>query len=94
MERWEGEASGKKRPVESSNGYGEKCVWLLGRRKEQKEEKTKQRGPVFCRVSERSVMCEIKRLLVPQGEEEDGVSASRWQVTVEVKLEVEAVQSA
>ena len=57
------------------------------KKKQSKEDK-------FFRVSERSVMCEIKRLLVPQGEEEDGVSASRWQATVEVKLEVEAVQSA
>ena len=44
-------------------------------------------------MSDQSVMCEIKRHPMPQGEE-DGVSASRWQATVEVKLEVEAVQSA
>ena len=38
-------------------------------------------------------MCETKRYPTPQGEE-DGVSASRWQATEEVELEVEAVQSA
>ena len=54
--------------------------------------KTKLRGQVFS-MSDQSVMCEIKRHPMPQGEE-DGVSASRWQATVEVKLEVEAVQSA
>ena len=38
-------------------------------------------------------MCETKRCPTPQGEE-DGVSASRWQATEEVELELEAVQSA
>ena len=92
MEWWESEASGGKRPVESSNGYGEKCVWLLGGRKEQSEENNAKRTSFP--MSDQSVMCEIKRHPMPQGEEEDGASASRWQATVEVKLEVEAVQSA
>ena len=54
--------------------------------------KAKQRGQVFS-ISDQSVMCEIKRCPMPQGEE-DSVSASRWQATEEVELEVEAVQSA
>ena len=54
--------------------------------------KAKQGGQVFS-ISDQSVMCEINRYPMPQGEE-DGVSASRWQATEEVELEVEAVQSA
>ena len=41
----------------------------------------------FFPISDQSVMCEIKRYPTPQGEE-DGVSASRWQATEEVELEV------
>ena len=88
---WEGEASGMKRPVESSNGYGEKCV-VAGWYKRARVKKTMQRGQVFP-MSDQSVMCEIKRDPMPQGED-NCVSASRWQAAVEVKLEVEAVQSA
>ena len=52
--------------------------------------KTKRTG---FSIAEQSVMCETKLCPTPQGEE-DGVSASRWQATEEVELEVEAVQSA
>ena len=64
---------------------------LLGGKK-YRVTKAKQGGQVFS-ISDQSVMCEIKRYPMPQGEE-DGVSASRWQAAEEAELEVEAVQSA
>ena len=79
-----------KRPVESSNGCGVKCV-TAGWQNGDSVKKTKRTG--FFPISEQSVMCETKRCPTPQGEE-DGVSASRWQATEEVELELEAVQSA
>ena len=64
--------------------------WVV---EESKSEENDAKRTSFFPMSDQSVMCEIKRDPMPQGED-NCVSASRWQAAVEVKLEVEAVQSA